>query len=210
MPLLYYSFLNIIFGFIFVFLGRHLHWLFIVVVGFIFSQYLVEYLLTYNPDGFEFYGERVYWLVNAGDNIMNTIEHKPVEDTQAVINLMVMIFTGICIVLPLILRNYSIIFAGFYAGAVVFYTFFKFFYPEPIDYIVISLVGGSTLGAVLCVIFAEYALIILSAALGAMLMFQPFYSATVSEHLQIAVIFTAGLALQFHINKKKVIGKKKS
>jgi len=203
MLILHYTILNIIAGLSLLFLGRYFIWLFIFIVCYLFGIYLVDYFYMYYPEGFMVFSERIYWIFNAENNILNIVEHQPVENPEIVLSVMDSFFVGLFILLSLIFRRSSVFISGIIGGGAVLFTAFRFFMEDPFTLLAIALFAGSAIGGLMCVMFYEYTVIFLTSILGALLFFEPFYTGSVLQNLSIFVLAVVGMVLQGVSNSKK-------
>ncbi len=208
MLILHYTFLNIIAGLSLLFLGRYFIWLFIFIVCYLFGLYIVDYFYLYYPDWFIAFGERLYWLFNIENNVLNIIDHQPVHSTEVILSTMENFFVGFFILIALIFRKSSVFISGIIGGGAVLFTAFRFFIEDPLLLVAIALFAGSAIGGLLCVMFYEYTVVFLTSVLGALLFLEPFYVGQSVQNLIIIMLVLAGMAMQVFLSSKKAKSKK--
>ena len=146
-----------------------------------------------------FFGRSLFWLCVAAVGFAAGVELAPrlVHEPSAILALTLALVLGfIGALLALFLQKVAIAIAGFFAGGKLAIAIAAAFFPQLSQYSGVTFLIGGIIGAVLLLVLFDWALIVLSAVVGAYLIEEAIPLPPVGAGILFVVLVVLGLVVQ--------------
>jgi len=147
-----------------------------------------------------FFGQQLFWLFVGAVGFLFGFELAGYYFTElpAWAMILIGIIMGLIgVVLALILQQAAIILGGIFAGGIIAVNLYGVLAAQTTDFFIWTFfITGGILGGLFMAFFFEWALVILSSLLGAMLIIEPFYEGSVINLITFIILFVLGVFFQ--------------
>lgn len=134
---------------------------------------------------------------------MNIASQMLANQSQTIILAVALIIGVICAVLAVAVKKVAIGLAGFIAGGYLMYVLLPMLGLSPGSFLWVAVVVGGILGALLASTMFDWALILLSAGVGASMISKEFALPQPLSLISLAALFIVGMIVQGNIKRKE-------